>query len=1142
LRAAALPLCVVLCVFLLGPALAAASSPAAGALLRGAASHAQLLALTLALRLRWPPGLLLAFGWTRALTSDALDLAAPECAFGFGDDYAWSYERAARAVLGAAAAAMGALALAHAAATLALCRIALKDPPPPPLDALAAGSCADEEVETARWRRCDAVKHVAMFSLPFVYVFVIGTLLQSWDCAPVPPDGAPRLRADPATLCGSARHARFARFAAVALALLAPGVPLACALWLRRLRRGALAQHATFRPAWRGLADPATRTAWGVLYQSVRHHMRATRIMHPSDATLMPLFLSAQYRYVPCGYANSAAEEQLSAPRRLRRAFSAAVSPHWESLSLLQKGCLLASTHALRGGAGAQAAAHAAIYAAGGALLALTWPFQRLDVHIPLAAWAPALPRRWQPQPGAAAAAVSPAGWRALPRGCGWLWRSHVRLSDALNWGAMGTNASLFVCVLVAMRAPGNAGAPSPGVDLFLTGLNALQLKLAAAAWVATVAAARAQVRELARLRAARARARHSDGAVAQADDYGRMLLAADSAAAAQSASAAAALRRRHRRSEGGGGGDSFTNGAASARTSMHEALLLQPPGSPTQAGASDGSGGGAAAGAAAAGAAGAAVGAYAGAPAWLSDLDNPALLAPLSDGSASASASSPPPRASRSSSRPRRCSVARRVSVAPFHDVGLLSEEEAEAEEEERVDDVADDGLEAGPAEEEDAQQAAGRRRGCVGWARGGGGETSVKAVRQTIKAAGAKLALLRATGRAAAAASLCRAVDASCCAALARLQRERAAALRCGAAAPALAAAAEAQMNRLEQLFFENGFESALLDDDPFAAAAITPPAIGIGAPAAAASKGDAGLSPPLPLSQQQHAAEARGVPGGAAVAAALLALCAASLCVGLGFSTALVAPASVFPAASSDALLLRGSSNATLTLRGIDPATFALPAVANAIASAMGVRADDDALRVYVTDVPITAQLRLTGSTAQSPLPAAASAALAGALRASLALDATQLTVGEATAALAVLRVPVAIRGLSDDAPRAAAITAALNSSSGGDMGQAVAAAMASYGVTSVAAAAPPVASAVLLIRLAAAAPDEMRTAAAALAAATESGALAAALQREGVRAAAVVLGAPPEGSAQTQDSDTASPVASSAAVGNGTRHKG
>ncbi len=276
LRAAALPVCVFLCVFFLGPALAAASSPAAGALLRGAASHAQLLALTLSMRVRWPPGLLLAFGWTRALSSDALDLAAPECAFGFADDDAWSYERAARAVLGAAAAALGALALAHAAATLALRRVSLKDPPPPPLEA----PTADEETETALarvralWRCCDALKHAAVFSLPFVYVFVIGTLLQSWDCALTPPDGAPRLRADPATVCSSARHARFARFAAVALALLAPGVPLACALWLRRLRRGALAQHATFRPAWRGLADPATRTAWGALYQSVRHHTR----------------------------------------------------------------------------------------------------------------------------------------------------------------------------------------------------------------------------------------------------------------------------------------------------------------------------------------------------------------------------------------------------------------------------------------------------------------------------------------------------------------------------------------------------------------------------------------------------------------------------------------------------------------------------------------------------------------------------------------------------------------------------------------------------------------------------------------------------------------------------------------------------
>jgi hypothetical protein len=88
-----------------------------------------------------------------------------------------------------------------------------------------------------------------------------------------------------------------------------------------------------------------------------------------------------------------------------------------------------------------------------------------------------------------------------------------------------------------------------------------------------------------------------------------------------------------------------------------------------------------------------------------------------------------------------------------------------------------------------------------------------SAKSVRQTIRAAGAKLALLRAQGQHAAARALCAAVEAAACAGLARLQQERNAALRAGAAGAPLVAAAEAQIGQLETLFATHGFETHLL-----------------------------------------------------------------------------------------------------------------------------------------------------------------------------------------------------------------------------------------------------------------------------------------------------------------------------------------
>jgi hypothetical protein len=88
------------------------------------------------------------------------------------------------------------------------------------------------------------------------------------------------------------------------------------------------------------------------------------------------------------------------------------------------------------------------------------------------------------------------------------------------------------------------------------------------------------------------------------------------------------------------------------------------------------------------------------------------------------------------------------------------------------------------------------------------------VKTIDQTahaIKEGGADLAVLRAAGQYHACLLLCRRVEAACCRTLARLQQERDAAVR--DAAPRLAAAAEASMGALERLFREHGFETWIL-----------------------------------------------------------------------------------------------------------------------------------------------------------------------------------------------------------------------------------------------------------------------------------------------------------------------------------------
>ncbi len=148
----------------------------------------------------------------------------------------------------------------------------LRDPALPP----AVRACWRSDSNAAKlarmhalWqRRCSAVA-CAVMVISFSFIWVLGALLDAFDCFTAP-DGASQLRSDPKTLCTSATHARFRRFAAALVAAIGLGVPCALALWLRHLQNAALADGTLLRPAWRGLADPATRGAWGCVFETVR--------------------------------------------------------------------------------------------------------------------------------------------------------------------------------------------------------------------------------------------------------------------------------------------------------------------------------------------------------------------------------------------------------------------------------------------------------------------------------------------------------------------------------------------------------------------------------------------------------------------------------------------------------------------------------------------------------------------------------------------------------------------------------------------------------------------------------------------------------------------------------------------------------
>jgi hypothetical protein len=277
----------------LGPRLSTLLSPASLALLHAALLHAQCAALTLSLRLPWPPRLAAVLAWTHARpgcdAAAAAACAASDATMSSYDAHLWMLLAALLAVLATAAA-------LHASTRIRARTIALhaRHAVATSAEAAAAAAAADAAALTQlhalrAWRAGMGSCVLAVLSCSYLYVLYV--LAQAWECTADDAVAGGRLRAYPDALCAGATRA----VAGGVLISLIAGAPLIHALWLRRLQRrgGSRAAAAAvrdlahapllLRPAWRGLADPATHTAWAAMYGMVRH-TRLCAHMHASGS------------------------------------------------------------------------------------------------------------------------------------------------------------------------------------------------------------------------------------------------------------------------------------------------------------------------------------------------------------------------------------------------------------------------------------------------------------------------------------------------------------------------------------------------------------------------------------------------------------------------------------------------------------------------------------------------------------------------------------------------------------------------------------------------------------------------------------------------------------------------------------------
>ena len=842
----------VLVLLVIGPFLARLASPVVAAQLRILILYLQHIALVADAKLSWPPAASAAFAPLRGLTRGA-DVTSPECYF-----KKWSYQRHIELLVASAAALAFIVAVALGGYTLLQRRIALYD------DASEAAHAARVAAVEMFGRRRNALRQFFSIYAQIAYVLLVSVLLDAWDCPPLGPDGAAVLRSDPGTACDTASFRKFRAATTAALGVFAAAVPLGIAGLLRLLRGKALRVSSLNRPAWMGLAYPATRAAWGGFYAMYRfdswHELRS------SDTDMLDAGTLAS----PCGgvelmdeAAEAAAAVAASPPPQFRSSSGSAIesqpgspgtpassvgdspavggrtrsrvvvatlrsglrrasrlaAPYFECFYYAQRLLLIAAGHAFPT-AGAAAAGQATVLAAGAMLIAALAPLQRLDVRLPLRFWVPLRVRR------ATADGSDAPGWRRGPFSMGWSYDSHVMLFDALNATAVAANLVPMLTILAAVAA---RGAASPAMGLFILGLNALMLLATVAIWLGGVAAFREQMAEVNALRAAccAAAAAGRSAAVATTE----VLLADSDAAASEEqplAAVAAPLRRRARRSSAPNDGEGRVSEApaesadAEAGEGNGDAAVdvpsMRKPGTPGS---------------------GLMRTLRVSIPEWLAELEAASpegVASPASAGRSTtparrpsmASPASKPPR--RSFAPPSALGGARLPRGAAL--LGVAAAAHGSDDDEPRVSvssprargSVSDGHNAVVIADDDDdahAEAALGLLNRLRAWARARGhvSETAMLAgvhigadTEATLVAAGAKFALLRVREQHSHALSLARAAEFATALALVRLHHRRSAAQRAGGAGAKRLEAVEAEMRALERVFAEQGFEASL------------------------------------------------------------------------------------------------------------------------------------------------------------------------------------------------------------------------------------------------------------------------------------------------------------------------------------------
>ena len=502
----------------LGPIISKLSTPQAQAIVKNIIATFQYLALSLTLRLRWPPALLSFFRFVRVMVN-GIDLAAPECVA-----TSWSYYLYVQILLILCAVVAGTIVLALA--VLRSIQRSLRVPPSADGDKEAGGcmallsSCGGKRdnphttaLHTVRkwWLRSNGIYFFAVFISTIGYIYICNVLCDSFDCFDTP-DG-PKLRADPKTFCNTAAHRSWQRLAGGLIGGVGAGFPLLVALLIRRLRAKARAANVDAagepllrRAYWTGLGDPTMRMSFGPLWEPYKYSKEA-------DA-------------FPAAAAADAARSSALHLWALRH-----FAPAFEAFLLAQKLVLVLFTNLLPDAGATRSGAQLAMHVCWAVLLAWLRPYARLDVRVPVALWTPYLPPSARPPvPGDAAYEEPENGVdefrtrRMRPAGVhvGWLWVSHLMVVDALNATAIANSLVQAVNLAATLAAQGG-GENALGVALI--GINCLNILLSLAAWLTSVRRWRVntslllQVTELRRETAAKLEAKENDGGDASEEE-----------------------------------------------------------------------------------------------------------------------------------------------------------------------------------------------------------------------------------------------------------------------------------------------------------------------------------------------------------------------------------------------------------------------------------------------------------------------------------------------------------------------------------------------------------------------------------------------------------------------------------------------